>query len=290
MKKVLALPLLVLLSFFSDRPFAGTVVVPPAVYRLNAQAGGGSDTPLFTSDVPGTLQSSGSSSLGSGSTTVTVGAFPSPFIDITGTIARGPDAPDGGVQSFASIFYYFQAVAPMNCDSMVEQCGNVVVPIDIVGLITTSESGSGTDLLASASFQAVSNNLNERITAFAACNFVSGCGTIPVTGVLNVLSANGSIYDPSASILNLTASVLGVTQPDGGTAHAFVDPILTIDPIFAANNPGYTLVFSEGIGNNPISPVPEPSSFVLMLSGIGAMGYVARRRQARNGPRSPSAG
>jgi hypothetical protein len=119
---------------------------------------------------------------------------------------------------------------------------------------------------------------------------LNGCGTIPVTGVLNVLSANGSIYDPSASILNLTASVLGVTQPDGGTAHAFLDPILTIDPIFAANNPGYTLVFSEGIGNNPISPVPEPSSFVLMLSGIGAMGYVARRRQARNGPRSPSAG
>jgi hypothetical protein len=44
--------------------------------------------------------------------------------------------------------------------------------------------------------------------------------------------------------------------------------------------------FPPGIGNYPevdnvsVAAVPEPETYALMLAGLGALGFVARRRRA----------
>jgi hypothetical protein len=58
-----------------------------------------------------------------------------------------------------------------------------------------------------------------------------------------------------------------------------VDPYFAIDPS-TPDAAGYTLAFSSGIGNAPI-PTPLPAAAWLLLSGLGGMIVLARRRVAR---------
>jgi hypothetical protein len=65
----------------------------------------------------------------------------------------------------------------------------------------------------------------------------------------------------------------------GGIANAVADPYFQIDPAFLAANPGYSLEFSPGITNQPVSAVPLPASFPLFLTGLlGLMGFAAVKR------------
>jgi hypothetical protein len=66
----------------------------------------------------------------------------------------------------------------------------------------------------------------------------------------------------------------------GGFADAYADPFIFIDPFFLASNLGYSVFVSPGIGNAaPVSSVPEPEAYAMLLLGLGLLGSVARRRQ-----------
>jgi len=58
-----------------------------------------------------------------------------------------------------------------------------------------------------------------------------------------------------------------------------VDPTFAIDPAFLAENPGYSLEFSNGVGNTPDPPsdTPEPATWATMLVGFGGLGALLRR-------------
>ncbi len=68
---------------------------------------------------------------------------------------------------------------------------------------------------------------------------------------------------------------------NGGSASAFADPTIIIDPAFAATDPGYLshfrLSFSPGVINSA-GAVPEPAAWVLLLAGFGFVGTAVRRR------------
>ena len=97
--------------------------------------------------------------------------------------------------------------------------------------------------------------------------------------------------------LTISEEVFGADKsanPDRGTyslasTTAFVDPYVYIDPTWLAANPGYSVFVDPGVGNGPlVTPVPEPSSFALMLAGMAAIGTMVRRRSlglARQLPR-----
>lgn len=52
-----------------------------------------------------------------------------------------------------------------------------------------------------------------------------------------------------------------------------LDPTFTIDPAFLQQNPGYSLEFSDGVGDSPLpDSVPEPATWAMMLAGFGALG------------------
>ena len=59
-----------------------------------------------------------------------------------------------------------------------------------------------------------------------------------------------------------------------GSVSAGVDPVVSIDPTWLANNPGYSLVFSANIFT-----VPLPGALWLSGSGcFGLIGLAARKK------------
>jgi hypothetical protein len=57
---------------------------------------------------------------------------------------------------------------------------------------------------------------------------------------------------------------------------AFADPSIYIDPTFALANE-FSVVVSDGVPNPAPSPVPEPSSFILLMTGVLGLLNASRR-------------
>jgi hypothetical protein len=54
--------------------------------------------------------------------------------------------------------------------------------------------------------------------------------------------------------------------------------------VAAANGPGSVAVAAPGGGalsQTPVSPAPEPSTYMMLLAGLGLVAFIARRRQGR---------
>ena len=73
------------------------------------------------------------------------------------------------------------------------------------------------------------------------------------------------VYTNTALMVLMSVSVNGT----GGTASAFVDPTITL----GTDDPAYSLEFSPGLS----SPIPEPSSLLLLTTGLlGGVGVIRR--------------
>jgi hypothetical protein len=83
--------------------------------------------------------------------------------------------------------------------------------------------------------------------------------------------------------------------PDAGAGSFFVDPnvatVLTIATAFTATNTVTNIIdlgggnvrvsINGGGGNATVSPIPEPGVYAMMLSGLGLVGFAARRRKSK---------
>jgi hypothetical protein len=67
-----------------------------------------------------------------------------------------------------------------------------------------------------------------------------------------------------------------VSGPGNVQSTAFIDPFISIDPVFLSSHPDVSLQFSLGITNG-IGAVPEPSTWAMMILGFAAVGYMAHR-------------
>ncbi len=103
------------------------------------------------------------------------------------------------------------------------------------------------------------------------------------SGALAFLARTGIVNTVSMSaVVSLSSS-----RPISGTAEAYVDPYIYIDPGFLAGHPGYSISVSSGFPNVPVSlPVPEPESWALFAIGLGMLSgrLASRRGQRARGP------
>jgi hypothetical protein len=120
----------------------------------------------------------------------------------------------------------------------------------------------------------VTTNLGE-VTANI-CSFLCGSGTgvTDFYGDLHVDARSGGINTVAMDVYASAAF-----SQDANSASAFADPRISIDPL-TLNAGNYALVFSGGVGNSvgQLPAVPEPSSWALLLLGLGGIQLGARRR------------
>lgn len=195
----------------------------------------------------------------------------------TGLISGAEAGPLGSVNNFpatevqgsAGIQYYFEILGP----------ANQFVPLTITGSLSSSSVAGDINAYANTTgqilYQYVDSGGSQNGAAISCSSLNNSCGGLPTSVSL------------SASFSQLTNSIGTVTLLAGGTTAGAVsssysvtaDPIISINPTFLANNPGYSLVFSSNISAPQPASVPEPST--ILLFGAGLVGLVAwRRKQA----------
>ena len=203
-----------------------------------------------------TISNYGDNSVSSptGSASASVHSVPTPLPAITSTATANADA--NGSEAYGYLWYYFAISGPASNSLSVNVLANGSLSSDVG---TTSSTMQSTDFLRVAGTTIVNaTSLNG-----------SNNGAFSTSQTLTGLS-----YDQPYFIeMNVTA----IAHPSG-TATAFLDPYLSLDPSLVAQ--GYSIITSEGIGNSSTvnSAVPEPSTWAMMILGFAGVGFTARRK------------
>lgn len=190
----------------------------------------------------------------------------------------------------SALAYYFTISGP----------SHIKVPINIVGTAAVGETNTAwasTTLVVSDSVDSLHYFLKEVHCVGAGLplgSFLPASGTLAQNIATN--QCGGTAYattisfsaftdpaaDTSSGSITLEATVRTFQDSlhiyTASAASAYLDPILSIDPVFAAAHPGFSILFSPGIGNGPIVAVPEPSAALLVLAGLPLTVWWARRR------------
>lgn len=98
-------------------------------------------------------------------------------------------------------------------------------------------------------------------------------------GDVNLLGTATALADCAGA-----GGILGMGGCGGteSTVNVFIDPYIFIDPVFLAIHPGYSIIVSEGMSNDPAGvAVPEPETYSMLLTGLGALGFSTRRRKQK---------
>jgi hypothetical protein len=167
---------------------------------------------------------------------------------------------DVGANSSIDIVYYFYFLGPAG------------------GTVDYHWSASGSTSLFGGG-AAFANLYKNSVPQGNACSssVVGNCGAISDDFDFNIeLSA------PANTLQEVEIQLAGSTQGFGGGPYtATIDPLITLDPISAAE--GYTLVLSPNVTQESVAPsAPEPATWVMALTGFAALGFAYRvRRRAR---------
>jgi hypothetical protein len=233
-------------------PALATLTAPDATY--GASLGKYSNFTSVSYSGIGTFSDSFSS--------VKVGAHPSPFIDAH---AYGVPRLNGNPSVSGSVTYYVGIDGPSD---------GTFVPIDVAYKMTGNIAifGGAYDGYAQSQVSLLSYYRGNPLSII----FLAQSGDFSVSGNAAWEVASGTTGQ--VSLFTRAGFVVGYDGA-GGVANAFVDPVFSIDPTFAASHPGYSLVFSQGVGNSFAGAVPDPASWLLMLGGFGIVGSVLRRRR-----------
>ncbi len=86
-------------------------------------------------------------------------------------------------------------------------------------------------------------------------------------------SASTATYNLNSVTVGANGQAFGAVGTTAGQFSAQIDPKLEIDPSWLTQHPGYSLVFSSNY-----APVPLPAAAWLLLSGLGGIGFLRRRR------------
>ncbi len=165
-------------------------------------------------------------------------------------------APTGSVQtpywfsvdSQANVQFQFEILAPTNTTALV----------DFTGALSTTTSGAAT-AFAYATLVGAANDL---VDACSQSQTVGYCSDTDVSS----FSGSKAFVVPTNTVETFEVGVEGDAIARGNF-NVSVDPALTLD---AADVSGGTLY---------VSPVPLPAAAWLLLSGLGGVGALARRRR-----------
>ncbi len=193
--------------------------------------------------------------------TIILSSLPNPSVTAT-TAGLGPNDTANEYYAQGSISYNVEITGGQYGDS---------VPLLVAGSLSTSASApDGGDVSygqASIGITGFGGIYGDSASAF--CGDVirgADCSHPTWSGILSAIGGVG--YNNLIQI-----SAMSVVE-SSGSAYAFADPYVYIDPTFLAANPGYSLVLN--VGNSPTA-APEPST--LMLAATCLFGLIVASRK-----------
>lgn len=144
-----------------------------------------------------------------------------------------------GIDSAADLRVVFNALEP----------GNGANSVTLDDLVLTIYSPTGTTLFTSGSIDAPID-FADTFTGAGNSGFVFALDA-PQAAAAQAAGFSGSFAD---NLVGLSASVSNATG-------------------------GFETFYVAGVSGDTVPPIPEPQTYALMLAGLGAMGFVMRRRR-----------
>jgi PEP-CTERM motif len=192
----------------------------------------------------------------------TINGVPSPNISATAAATSAGN-------SSANLFYeyYFEVAGPST-----QQLS-----------VTISASGAVSQSLITPNVAQVYFGAPGGVSLIAsACSAtgLNGCGNVSTSHSFSIAQSETITTNVQYNIqmsLFVNANTLFGASTDSQTGN--IDPIITIDPLFALDNPLFTLELSPSVGN--VSAVPEPSTWAMMILGFAGIGFMAYRRKSK---------
>lgn len=148
------------------------------------------------------------------------------------------------------------------------------------------DSGTGLDFYYQFTNNASSKNGLERFSTFD----FSGLGATPVsvfqTGAGFGIFSNGTARSDYAD--RTLSGVIGFNFLPSATSNKVLPGITSFIQIIRTNGVGYkpgNFGLLNGIADNaqgfaPITAVPEPEAYAMMLAGLGLLGFISKRRKS----------
>ena len=243
---------------------AAADVMPPYLFT-SAQLNGEGPSGAGGSNAPG--QTSLFTSVGSASGFAEATATVSGAVLLTGFARANSGQTNDGASTFAEVAYQIAVTGSPG----------IAVPVDYLANLSAAGSYSAGPFTSFFGYAAFAITPTAQLgTEYSACleNGYTGLGCDTPT-----LMITGTTYLRAGDVASIS-EVVQTTAVDGATASARADPYFFIDPIFLADNPGYSLEISEGVANAPIAAgIPEPASWAMMLIGFGGLGATLRSRR-----------
>lgn len=248
-----------LVGFPSEAIASSVSILPAASYESDVFYGN-SATPPFDINVSHTIHTPGLLTIDNGgfseisvlpNPTITARAFGNvlgPYLGYYGT-------------SGSTIHYFAEIVGP-----------TAYIPIDYNFSGTSSQSGpDGANNIVYISLGTGGFGVGGTV-------FRSDLDHSPTfSGKISTATNAGAIFGITVNAVTYAA------EGFGNSGYIHLDPILSIDPSFAAVDPNYlsdySILTSTGVGNQP-DVVPEPLTWALMICGFGLAGTTLRRRRA----------
>jgi hypothetical protein len=244
----------VMAAVWAPAVFAGTL--PAASTTAGCQA----SSPQGDLQVTGTPSCSASYGGAYNSLTVTF----EPFASLSGYADSGTGPASAG--GLANLIYYFEVTGGAVNDP---------VPLLVSTNMFTSVTGGG-DTYGFAQLIIYAQTTTDVVACTQSDPPCLGNPPNNFSGTLALTALSGTVDEV---YLEIEASAGTYANLGEGTASAYADPQITIDPSFAGAA-NYQLLFSDGVGNG-VSAAPEPGT--LLLVGCAApLTMLARRWRGRH--------
>ena len=237
----------------SSQARAGPVTVTPytvtSVVTIDNSATpiGGTSKETNTAGVPATLDIGGYTATANGL------VLPSPSV----TASVSSNAPGGVAQAQAGLQYFF-TVVPIGTSS------DTTVPVII------SASGGVTKSFAANIAEVLFSSPTASSDLARICNGASGACTGEGTLASSFSIATEEMLTVGTEFYSLTLNLgvnTGTSDAPAQSQSGFIDPTVIIDPTFADASQ-FEILFSPGVGNTPVTPVPGP------IAGAGLPGLI----------------